>query len=310
MYSRILEIILTMKHAVMGNKRGRIIFTIVLGIVSLLSFSGSNYARAEVGEDYTCALSLKLEATPAVVTAWTNTVTLKASLIRDRNVLGGYCVTNESATLSFAASNIGDIGNATIEMAGENSGNTTRWVRSATIQVKLSTKGVAKDTAAVGLAVGASVVRSYGTLNNKYGIEPVAARITLKGATQTNTNNGDNSNSNGNDNTNGVVNGNANINTSIGISNVANFDESLGEFFNPLKYDTLPEIVVRAIQILFAIVAGLAVVVIIIAGFRMVAFGSNESEITKAKAALTWAIVGLVVSLMSFSIVAIIQRII
>lgn len=53
-----------------------------------------------------------------------------------------------------------------------------------------------------------------------------------------------------------------------------------------------------------------AVIAIIFAGFRMVIAAGNEEAITQAKKAITWAILGLVVALLSFSIVAIVQNII
>jgi hypothetical protein len=109
-----------------------------------------------------------------------------------------------------------------------------------------------------------------------------------------------------------TVNGNAggSIDTNTGANFNVNLDSSIGNFWNPLKLGTLPEIITALIRILFALIGIMAVVIIIISGFRMVTANGNEEQLTKAKKAITWAIIGLVVSLLSFSIVAIIQRLI
>lgn len=125
-----------------------------------------------------------------------------------------------------------------------------------------------------------------------------------------NTNTTSNSNTNtanGNSNTGGIPN-NA-TDTSVSAT-LGSLDQSLGSFFNPLEKNTLPELMATLLRILFAIIGTLAVIIIIVAGFRMVLANGNEGELTKAKAAITWAVVGLILSLMAFSIVAIVQRLI
>ncbi len=99
-------------------------------------------------------------------------------------------------------------------------------------------------------------------------------------------------------------------NTNTGANFNVDLDSSVGSFFNPLSARTLPEIVAGLIRILFVLIGIAAVIVIIISGFRMVLANGNEAQLTAAKKALLWAVVGLVVSLMAFSIVAIIQRLI
>lgn len=99
------------------------------------------------------------------------------------------------------------------------------------------------------------------------------------------------------------------INTDTGVS-FNNLDESLGNFFNPLKIESVPDLLGKILDLLFILIGIASVIVIVIAGFRMVTSNGNPAEITKAKQAITWAIVGLIVSLLSFSIVAIIQNLI
>lgn len=89
-----------------------------------------------------------------------------------------------------------------------------------------------------------------------------------------------------------------------------NYDTVIGNFENPLKANSIPELLVRLMRILLGLIAAVAVVVIIVSGFRMVFSQGNPVALTKAKAAITWAIIGLIVALMAFSIIAILQRLI
>jgi hypothetical protein len=98
--------------------------------------------------------------------------------------------------------------------------------------------------------------------------------------------------------------------TNVGANFNVNLDQEIGRFWNPFQFESVPELLANLLRILFVLIGIAAVVVIIIAGFRMVLASGNEDELTKAKKAITWAIIGLIVSLMSFSIVAIIQRLI
>lgn len=81
-----------------------------------------------------------------------------------------------------------------------------------------------------------------------------------------------------------------------------------GNITDPFAGKTLSGVVTQVINILLALIVIAAVVVIIIAGFRMITGGANPDQITKAKKTIIWAIIGLVVALMSFAIVGIIGR--
>jgi hypothetical protein len=98
--------------------------------------------------------------------------------------------------------------------------------------------------------------------------------------------------------------------TNVGANFNVNLDQEIGRFWNPFSFESVPELLANLLRILFVLIGIAAVVVIIIAGFRMVLANGSEEELTKAKKAITWAIIGLIVSLMSFSIVAIVQRLI
>lgn len=76
---------------------------------------------------------------------------------------------------------------------------------------------------------------------------------------------------------------------------------------DPFGGKTLSGVANQAITILLSLIVIAAVVVIIVAGFRMVAGGGNPDQIAKAKKAILWAIIGIVVAFMSFGIVQIVQ---
>lgn len=95
--------------------------------------------------------------------------------------------------------------------------------------------------------------------------------------------------------------------------NKTDFDRPIGEaLFNPLNSDvTRPEaIVVRIINILLFLAASIAVLFIILGGFMMVTSAGNEDRVKQGKKTLIYAVGGLIVTLLSFTIVAIIQSII
>lgn len=86
-------------------------------------------------------------------------------------------------------------------------------------------------------------------------------------------------------------------------------DSKLEEFiFNPLPTDSLTGALLSIAKGFLAIVALWAVVFIIIGGFRLVMSQGQEEAYAAAKKTITWAILGLVVAMFSFSIIAIVQN--
>ncbi len=102
------------------------------------------------------------------------------------------------------------------------------------------------------------------------------------------------------------------VDTSVKVTGVKDFDEVLGTLFNPLEDDfTSPgQIIVGFINIALLLAGILAVIFIIIGGFLMVTSAGNETRIKQGKQTLIWAVAGLILTLLSFSIVAIVQSII
>ena len=99
-----------------------------------------------------------------------------------------------------------------------------------------------------------------------------------------------------------------NPNTDVQISIGKSFDTVT--FYNPLTLDRPEQLVVRLINILLLLVGILSVIMILFGGFLLASSGGSESQIKKGRQTIIWAVSGLVVSLMAFSIVAIIQSII
>lgn len=83
-----------------------------------------------------------------------------------------------------------------------------------------------------------------------------------------------------------------------------------GQIVNPISYDSLGELIVAVIRFLLIMVGSLSVLFIIIGAVRMVTSAGNEKAVTAGKQTIQWAVLGLVVALMSFSIIAMVQSLI
>jgi hypothetical protein len=79
---------------------------------------------------------------------------------------------------------------------------------------------------------------------------------------------------------------------------------------NPIGYNSLVDLFFAVMRYMLLVIGALTVAVIIYGGFQMVLSRGNESAITEAKRTLTYAIAGLLVAVLAFSIVGIIQNII
>lgn len=79
------------------------------------------------------------------------------------------------------------------------------------------------------------------------------------------------------------------------------------KLYNPLPEEELTHAFLVVVQGFLGIVGIWAVMFIIIGGFQMVIAAGDEEMYTKAKKTLVWAVLGLVVALLSFSIIAIVQ---
>lgn len=105
--------------------------------------------------------------------------------------------------------------------------------------------------------------------------------------------------------------GNVGANTGAGNTGAGGgtVDTSLKEtLFNPLPSDSLTGTLLGIAKGFLAVVGLWGVVFVMIGGFKMVIANGNEEAITAAKKTITWAVLGVVVALLSFSIIAIVQN--
>lgn len=120
-----------------------------------------------------------------------------------------------------------------------------------------------------------------------------------------NNNTGNNTNTNNNNN---------NTNTNSSNNNTNNTKSPSGggstSLDNPIGYNSLVDLFFAVMRYMLLVIGALTVAVIIYGGFQMVLSRGNESAITEAKRTLTYAIAGLLVAVLAFSIVGIIQNII
>lgn len=80
---------------------------------------------------------------------------------------------------------------------------------------------------------------------------------------------------------------------------------------NPLKgIDTFPALLTKIAGAIAPIIASLAVLMLIIAGIIFLISAGNPNMLSKAKAALTYAIIGAVVALAAAGIVELIKKVI
>lgn len=79
------------------------------------------------------------------------------------------------------------------------------------------------------------------------------------------------------------------------------------ELCNPLPVNSVVALVFQLLRSVLLILGGLTVAVIVYGGFQMVISSGNPDALKTAKATITWAILGLVVALLSYSIVGIVQ---
>jgi hypothetical protein len=77
---------------------------------------------------------------------------------------------------------------------------------------------------------------------------------------------------------------------------------------NPIPtYNNLTALVVGILKGFLGIIAVWAVAFIVIGGFKMVVSAGNEEAVLSARKTITWAVLGLLVAVLSFAIVAIVQ---
>jgi hypothetical protein len=79
--------------------------------------------------------------------------------------------------------------------------------------------------------------------------------------------------------------------------------------FNPIKYTLLPDLIIGLTQIFSGAVIIVSVGFIVLGGVELVSSAGNQESIERGKKTITWAILGMVIALSAFSVVAIIEDI-
>lgn len=88
-------------------------------------------------------------------------------------------------------------------------------------------------------------------------------------------------------------------------------DTALTEvLFNPLPVDSLTGVLLYMLRGFLAIIALWGVTFIVIGGFKLIMARGNEEAYLAAKKTITWAILGVAIAMLSFSIIAIVQNLI
>ncbi len=112
-------------------------------------------------------------------------------------------------------------------------------------------------------------------------------------------------------------NNNANNNTNAGSPGAPSSGQpvdlnalaaSVDHHVNPINATSFIDFAFRLIQVFLGIIGAFAVLFIIIGGFQVATSNGNPEAVTKGKLTITWAVVGLLVALLSFSLVAIVQN--
>lgn len=99
---------------------------------------------------------------------------------------------------------------------------------------------------------------------------------------------------------------NAAVNNAIQAANNATGAAANGKpidkFNQPVTSD-LGSLINRTITILFSLIATVSVIFIIIGGFRLVVSRGDQTAVKTAKATIAWAVGGLIVALLAFTVI-------
>lgn len=82
-----------------------------------------------------------------------------------------------------------------------------------------------------------------------------------------------------------------------------------GCLYNPLPTSALTDMLLFIIKGFMGVLGIWSVMFVIVGGFRLVLSSGSDEQVTAAKKTITWAIIGLIIALLSFSIIAIVENI-
>lgn len=84
--------------------------------------------------------------------------------------------------------------------------------------------------------------------------------------------------------------------------------EYAGGLKDPVSYKTLGDLISGVIKFLLGFIGALAVLFIVVGGIRMITAAGNETQLTAGKKTLSWAVIGLLVALLGYTLIGIVQR--
>ncbi len=93
--------------------------------------------------------------------------------------------------------------------------------------------------------------------------------------------------------------GSENVTTNLSVS---------GSLRNPVKFESAGQLISGVISFLLGLIGALSALFIIIGGVIMITAAGRPEQLTKGKKTLTWAILGLAVSFLAYSLIAIVQN--
>ena len=300
-----------------------------VSLILLIVLLPVNFVIAADKMDDDCPIGIKLEANPTEVKSWDSPVNLKVTLNRSY-AYNFYCSTKEVATVQYMYNIVGsnqniNLRNATLTIEPNQTGVGSASSDQENQNFDFSQRGAKDDTIGVVVIAYAAITRTAGyktttitrtsdPVTIKYNKDTVVPQNTKDTKTTDTKTTDTKTDPTKKEDTGPKGKDNKDINTDVTFKcdpSPCNFDTPLGSFFNPLEDGiTVPGIIVRLINILLMISGTVAVGFIIFGGLMMVTGGGNESRVTKGKQTVIYAVAGLVVSILSFSIVAIIQSII
>jgi hypothetical protein len=111
----------------------------------------------------------------------------------------------------------------------------------------------------------------------------------------------------GSDKGNQNTNSNNQSNTKTSTNNSGSPDSASDRLINPLGAKSLIELFFKVLKMVLLLLGAITVAVIILGGFQLVVSRGSVEGITKGKKTIIWAVIGLAVALLSYSIVSITQ---
>ncbi|TSC65709.1 MAG: membrane protein of unknown function [Candidatus Doudnabacteria bacterium Gr01-1014_77] len=92
-----------------------------------------------------------------------------------------------------------------------------------------------------------------------------------------------------------------------GSCNIDGFNTTDTKLCNPLPDKDLGGLVYRLINYILIGISSMAIVTIVIAAFTIVSSQGNEEAVKGARTSISWAVVGIVLALLAYSIASIIE---